>query len=1224
MLRGVVTRSSTADTADRGLTMRSESSKHGADGAVRARGAGKAAAPRHLWGGALLARLVVATAFAAAVAVVLALLGTAPAHAVAPAAVEETLPETTTSDPLPTVQIDGIVWAQDANESTVFAGGMFSNARPAGSPAGQNQTPRSNLLAYDLQSGNLVPSWDPVVNGRVLALELSPDGSWLYVGGAFTSVDGQSRYRLAALDTETGELIASWKPAANTVVQDIVATDSTVYVVGEFSNIDGVARTGVAALSAQSGEVLDFEATLAGGYGVRAAVLSPDESKLVIAGSFTSTNGSTNPGRGMAALDVQTGQSLPWAVNSVIRNAGNNAAVYSLASDGDSVYGTGYDFYGGSEDGFEGAFRADWDTGEMVWMEDCHGDSYSVHPYEGAVYVATHAHYCGNIGEFPQLNPWYINHSLAFDKNVSDRKITPDIHGYRSFTGNPAGRLLHWYPIWVTGTASGVGQAAWDIESSGDYLLYAGEFKAVNGVQQQGLVRFAKSGTVQPKMGPSIKGGAYKIGVQSMAPGQVRVSWDANYDPDDAELTYEVLRRGESEPRYTTTSSSTYWVRDKMAFVDRNVTAGQSYDYRVRVTDPSGNWTHSDWTPVTVSSDGVVTTYNESVLDSEPTHYWPLGESSGRTAFDWAGVNDLALSQNASRGSSGHVQVGGESSSATTFTGSNSFGASATSEPAADVFSVEAWFRTTSTSGGKIAGFGNSSTGNSSSYDRHLYLNGSGRVTFGVYPGETKTLSSDPGLNDGEWHYVVGTLGPDGMDLYVDGERVGQDTQTSSGQDYKGYWRVGGDQLSGWPNTGSSNYLAGQIADVAVYDKALSLGQVDSHWVASGRTSSITGLPVAAFTSTVDGAEVAFDASSSSDEDGPLTGYSWSFGDGTTGEGETVLHAYDAPGTYDVTLMVTDSDGLTASTSDTVVIEAQNSAPTASFSSETDDLRLTVDGSGSSDAEGPVASYAWDFGDGSVADGVTASHEYAEAGTYEVSLTVTDSEGATDTVTQSVTVEAAPEEPADEVVVAEDDFDRSESNGWGSAEEGGAWSVTGGSAAFSVEDGVGKVALAPSHSRDVQLADVDALSTTTEVTFSSSEAMSGGASSLSVFARTVGDQSYSGRVRFEPDGRLRLYLIRGQEGLSSVLLPGEYVPGEKLSLKLSVQGASPTTLALKVWRADETEPAGWQLETTDSTPALQVSGSSKMRIALSSTSDVSTEFRFYHFLITAEAEAPGA
>src|SRR5699024_4252589 len=69
----------------------------------------------------------------------------------------------------------------------------------------------------------------------------------------------------------------------------------------------------------------------------------------------------------------------------------------------------------------------------------------------------------------------------------------------------------------------------------------------------------------------------------------------------------------------------------------------------------------------------------------------------------------------------------------------------------------------------------------------------------------------------------------------------------------------------------------------------------------------------------------------------------------------------------------------------------ENTDPAAAFSADTSGLSVTVDGSGSSDAEGPVASYAWDFGDGSVADGVTASHEYAEAGTYEVSLTVTDS-----------------------------------------------------------------------------------------------------------------------------------------------------------------------------------------------------------------------------------------
>ncbi len=108
----------------------------------------------------------------------------------------------------------------------------------------------------------------------------------------------------------------------------------------------------------------------------------------------------------MAALDATTGTVLPWAVNSVIRNGGDNAAIYSLASDGDSVYGSGYDFGGSkTDDDFEGSFRASWSDGSLVWMEDCHGDTYSVYPAGDSVYVATHAHYCGNIGEFPQTDP---------------------------------------------------------------------------------------------------------------------------------------------------------------------------------------------------------------------------------------------------------------------------------------------------------------------------------------------------------------------------------------------------------------------------------------------------------------------------------------------------------------------------------------------------------------------------------------------------------------------------------------------------------------------------------------------------------------------------------------------------------------------------------------------------------------------------------------------------
>ncbi len=67
---------------------------------------------------------------------------------------------------------------------------------------------------------------------------------------------------------------------------------------------------------------------------------------------------------------------------------------------------------------------------------------------------------------------------------------------------------------------------------------------------------------------------------------------------------------------------------------------------------------------------------------------------------------------------------------ATTFGGTDaSYASSKTLEPSKDTLSIEAWFKTTSTSGGKIVGFGNSSTGNSGNYDRHIYMDGNGKVT---------------------------------------------------------------------------------------------------------------------------------------------------------------------------------------------------------------------------------------------------------------------------------------------------------------------------------------------------------------------------------------------------------------------------------------------------------------------------------------------------------------
>ncbi|HUF30922.1 MAG TPA: PKD domain-containing protein, partial [Gemmatimonadaceae bacterium] len=84
-----------------------------------------------------------------------------------------------------------------------------------------------------------------------------------------------------------------------------------------------------------------------------------------------------------------------------------------------------------------------------------------------------------------------------------------------------------------------------------------------------------------------------------------------------------------------------------------------------------------------------------------------------------------------------------------------------------------------------------------------------------------------------------------------------------------------------------------------------------------------------------------------------------------------------------------------------------NSPPTASFTHACTDLACDFDGTGSSDSDGTIASYAWDFGDGTTGSGATASHTYASGGTYSVVLTVTDDDGATGSQTQSVSVSSS-------------------------------------------------------------------------------------------------------------------------------------------------------------------------------------------------------------------------
>ncbi len=178
---------------------------------------------------------------------------------------------------------------------------------------------------------------------------------------------------------------------------------------------------------------------------------------------------------------------------------------------------------------------------------------------------------------------------------------------------------------------------------------------------------------------------------------------------------------------------------------------------------------------------------------------------------------------------------------------------------------------------------------------------------------------------------------------------------------------------------------------------------------AGGLAAAAANLPpVAAFTYALTGLTVDVDGSGSSDPDGVIVDYSWDFGDGGMDSGSLASHPYAQAGTFTVTLTVTDDGGAMDSVASVVTPREPNGAPTASFTYLASGLSIDVDASDSSDPDGPVVDYAWDYGDGMLGTGQTASHTYALAGTYTVTLTVEDYPGATDNDSQDITVALAP------------------------------------------------------------------------------------------------------------------------------------------------------------------------------------------------------------------------
>jgi len=149
------------------------------------------------------------------------------------------------------------------------------------------------------------------------------------------------------------------------------------------------------------------------------------------------------------------------------------------------------------------------------------------------------------------------------------------------------------------------------------------------------------------------------------------------------------------------------------------------------------------------------------------------------------------------------------------------------------------------------------------------------------------------------------------------------------------------------------------------------------------------------------------------DQDGDdIAAWHWDFGDGNTSDEQSPTHRYPNGGTFDVTLTVTDEHGVTGTVTKTIEVEGPPNEPPTIDEVTADPEEPAVDedvefAATVADPDQPAGTafdYEWDFGDETTSTVANPTHSYAEEGTYTVTLTVTDAEGATDTATIEIVV----------------------------------------------------------------------------------------------------------------------------------------------------------------------------------------------------------------------------
>ncbi|MCQ9163646.1 PKD domain-containing protein [Arthrobacter sp. STN4] len=864
--------------------------------------------------------------------------------------------------------------------STMYVGGNFRYVQKTAGSTGADKVDQPFLAAFNVADGELVRTFTPKLNASVEALAALPNGK-LLAAGRFSQANGQAVTAVVALDPATGATAPGFavkvENRLSSGVLDIRAVavkDGWLYLGGAFTHLTGATGSSVYARGAAR-----INATT----GMPGTGWNPEFN-----GSVVSVGASADGGRLYAAGYFSTSAGAPaYKAAAVLTSANANLATpawtptWSSSANYQQAIGEvgSRVWVGGSEHSF-----FSFDKGTFTRLSGnigkAHGDYQAMAAgTAGMVYGGCH---CTN---------W--NYSNAYTwPNVGTAWTEADSINWVAAYDAATGAVVPSFTPTMN-TRGGSGVWALSVDSSG--TLWAGgdittaATPSSAGRWAGGFARFAQTDATAPTTPAN-------LALSADAPATAKLTWNAATD-NGGSVSYQVLRDSRVVATTSTTSltvpkggENRFFVRatdpagnlsassaavkagggdaapvaaftatptgldlavDASASTDDGSIAGYAWDFgdggtgtgaavthtyaqsgsyevRLRVTDNAGNVT-SLAKDVTVAIPAPADAYGAAVYGATPDLYWRLNEPGGTTALDSsASANPGSYSGSTTRGVAG--AIAGTQDAAVAFDGSSGMVAGNKATAGPTTYSLELWFKTTTTQGGKLIGFGDQPAGLSNSYDRHVYMRNDGTLTFGTWTGAENTITTTAAYNDGTWHHLVATQSAAGMVLYLDGASAGTNPQAGA-QDYTGYWRIGGDRT--WGGAGSS-YFNGSLDEVAVYGAALGADTAVEHYRSGSGTPPPPNIP-----------------------------------------------------------------------------------PEASIRTAVDSLTVTADASGSTDADGTIAAYAWDFGDGATASTMKATHQYAGAGQYTVTLRVTDNKGATGQATAQVTA-TAPAAPVDTVVVA--------------------------------------------------------------------------------------------------------------------------------------------------------------------------------------------------------------